>query len=100
MVKSTALSCWYGYYAGSKNKKVLTKLYQILKNNDIHISIRTQAHQGIFTTIHINNDVGFDRMKQFDKLLNCNTPEEFNNTVNWDAVNKLMLQYAPEALKD
>lgn len=99
MVKCTALSCWCNYFIKTKNKDVLLKLYPILIDNNQDIDIRATAFDGILTTVDPHYP-GINRINEYDKLLYCETPEEFNNTVNWDAVNKLMLQYAPEALKD
>lgn len=99
MVRRTALSSWCGYYRESKNKKVLKELYNIINNNNLSIDIRVTAYSGIFSTVSFNHP-SYDPVNDMDALLSCETNEEFNNLVNWDAIRDIMRQYAPEALKE
>jgi hypothetical protein len=98
-VKRTALSAWASYFLETRSPLVLTILYSVLIDEDYNIMIRSQAYISIFTTIDLNHP-DYDRISTLGELLKCKSNEEFNGKINWNAIHKIMCQYAPEVLND
>ncbi len=98
-VKSTALIAWVSYFFKSNNPKVLEILYAILIDNNNSFNIREMSYCGIFSTIdllfaeRVNIDLNTRHLHDGDD------PEEFNKQINWEWLEDVMRQYAPEALR-
>lgn len=98
-VKSTALAAWTSYFYESNDSKVLEILYAILIDNNNSFGIREEAYHGIFTTIDLlfAERVNIDLNTRY--LHDGDDPEEFNKQINWQWLEDVMRQYAPEALR-
>ena len=95
--KFNALQVWISYYYKSKNPLVLEGLYKILINENYDRDIRIAALSGIFEVVGF-----FPRSEEkiyIANLMNCKTPKEFNDRVDWKEVTKVLRKYAPDALK-
>tara|TARA_B100001248_G_scaffold220746_1_gene176563 strand:+ start:1686 stop:2330 length:645 start_codon:yes stop_codon:yes gene_type:complete len=85
-IRETALGVWCSYYKSTYDQDVLKILYKSLLVNK-EVGFKKRAMIGMFEA--------FDSLKMLEK--NGKVPR----SVNWECINKLMSQYAPEVeLKD
>ena len=98
-VKRTALTIWSGYYIRTKDNRVLTELYKILKDDTFGIGIRTVAYIGVFDVVKEGYPASYEPFATSTKLLKSANKKEFESKVDWDAIHAIMKKYAPEALE-
>lgn len=95
-VKFTALLAWASYYTASKDPAVLTKLYNILINDNYAFPIRKAALAGILNVSGVRyktSELGILN------LMHVESTKDFYHNINWNIVTNIMKIFAPEALK-
>ena len=97
-VKGMALASWAGYYKNTKNKKVISELYDVLINNHEDNFVRLKALSNIFLVSNEPSD-SYGAWMIGSKFIDAETPEEFNRLVDWEDVHKVIRKYVPEILR-
>ena len=95
--KFTALQVWISYYYNSQDPGVLKELYKILIDENYNRDIRITALSGIFEVRGFFPSA--DKKIYIANLMNCRTPKEFNDRVDWEEITKVLKKHAPNALR-
>jgi hypothetical protein len=92
-VRVVALGAWSNYYAMTKNKDVLQKLYDILVSEKYYCRARAWALEGFLrVSSHFE---GSGRGYDFFALCDLKEHEEFNKAVDWNRVSQIMTECVP-----
>jgi hypothetical protein len=94
-VKVAALNAWGSYYAETKDSEVLKILYDILRSDQYYIRIRRYA----YTLIYEVADAFTNRFYEINEILDIEgiikSIEQFNASINWKRINKIMQDCVP-----
>lgn len=85
LVRVAALIAWSGYFAKTKNKPAMKKLFQILIDDVEELQVLIEALAGIFRISGLE-------LSQFGlaNIYRINDFDEFKSKVPWDELDKIM----------
>lgn len=98
-IRFVALQLWYAFFVNTQDHDAIILLYKLIRNEFEDLSIRKRAYAGILEVSGIlSKGEGSRLCINNDHLVNDN--DEFMRWVNWNQINEIMKQYAPEILKN